>query len=57
VARGFPTPSRKVEFWSEVLRAAGHNPLPEFVEPPGPGSRPDLVTRFPLLLTCAKPTV
>jgi len=55
--RGFPTPSRKVEFWSETLRAGGYNPLPEFVEPPGPATRPDLAERFPLLLTCAKPTV
>jgi anaerobic selenocysteine-containing dehydrogenase len=50
--RGFATPSRKVEFWSETLQAGGHAPLPEFVPPPPP--QPE---RYPLLLTCAKPTL
>jgi anaerobic selenocysteine-containing dehydrogenase len=54
---GFPTPSRRVEFWSETLRAGGHSPVPEFVAPPGLGGGPDLAARYPLLLTCAKPTV
>jgi anaerobic selenocysteine-containing dehydrogenase len=56
--RGFPTPSRKVEIWSDALRAQGHAALPEFVEPiNGPVARPDVLARFPLVLTCAKPTV
>ena len=56
-ACGFPTPSRRVEFWSETLRAGGHPPLPEFVAPPGVAGASDLAARYPLLLTCAKPTV
>jgi anaerobic selenocysteine-containing dehydrogenase len=56
--RGFATPSRKVEFYSERLLTHGYAPLPDFVEPPvGPASRPDLAARFPLVLTCAKPTL
>jgi anaerobic selenocysteine-containing dehydrogenase len=54
---GFPTPSRRVEFWSETLRTGGHPPLPEFVAPPGLGGGSDLAARYPLLLTCAKPAV
>ncbi len=53
--RGFRTPSRKVEFYSEVLADHGYPPLPEFEEPPmSPRSRPDLAGRYPLILTCAK---
>jgi anaerobic selenocysteine-containing dehydrogenase len=51
-ARGFATPSRKVEFWSETLQAKGHAPLPEFVPPPSLQAE-----RYPLVLTCAKPTL
>ena len=57
-ARGFATPSRKVEFWSETFLDHGYSALPEFIEPQiGPVSRPDLASRFPLVLTCAKPTL
>jgi anaerobic selenocysteine-containing dehydrogenase len=57
-ARGFPTPSRKIEFWSETFLGRGYAALPDFIEPPiSPVSRPDLAARFPLILTCAKPTV
>ena len=51
-ARGFATPSRKVEFWSETLQAKGYAPMPEFVPPPTPHA-----DRYPLVLTCAKPTL
>ncbi|HUN40792.1 MAG TPA: molybdopterin-dependent oxidoreductase [Acetobacteraceae bacterium] len=51
-ARGFPTPSRKVEFWSETLQTNGHAPMPDFVPPPAPQAE-----RYPLVLTCAKPTL
>jgi anaerobic selenocysteine-containing dehydrogenase len=51
-ARGFPTPSRKVEFWSETLQAKGYAPLPAFVPPPPPQA-----DQYPLVLTCAKPTL
>jgi anaerobic selenocysteine-containing dehydrogenase len=53
--RGFRTPSRKVELYSEVLAEHGYPALPEFAEPRiSPRSRPDLVQRYPLILTCAK---
>ncbi|HMQ31229.1 MAG TPA: molybdopterin-dependent oxidoreductase [Chloroflexaceae bacterium] len=53
--RGFATPTRKVELYSETMLAHGYPPLPDY-EPPlvGPASRPDLLERFPLILTCAK---
>ena len=55
VPRGFRTPSRKIELYSEVLLDHGYPPLPVFEEPrTSPRSRPDLADRFPLILTCAK---
>jgi anaerobic selenocysteine-containing dehydrogenase len=55
--RGFPTPSRKVELYSQTFLDHGQAPLPDFAEPPiGPVARPDLAARFPLILTCAKPS-
>ena len=57
-ATGFPTPSRKVEFWSEVLAERGYPALPAFVEPKNsPLSQPELGDHYPLVLTCAKPTL
>jgi anaerobic selenocysteine-containing dehydrogenase len=54
--RGFATPSRRIELYSEIFLEHGYAPLPEFVEPAiGPVARPDLAARFPLVLTCAKP--
>lgn len=50
--RGFATPSRKVEIWSETLQTNGYAPLPDVTPPPDP--QPD---RYPLVLTCAKPTL
>jgi anaerobic selenocysteine-containing dehydrogenase len=56
--RGFATPSRKVELYSQTFLEHGYAPLPDFVEPPvGPVARPDLAARFPLILTSAKPTL
>jgi anaerobic selenocysteine-containing dehydrogenase len=56
--RGFATPSRKVEFYSEPFLEHGYAPLPEFTEPPvGPVARPDLAAQFPLVLTSAKSTL
>jgi len=53
--RGFATPSRKVELYSETFLDHGYPPLPDFVEPQiGPMRRPDLAERFPLVLTNAK---
>jgi anaerobic selenocysteine-containing dehydrogenase len=57
-ARGFATPSRKIEFWSETFLEHGYAALPDFVEPRlSPMAQPELVARFPLVLTCAKPTL
>jgi anaerobic selenocysteine-containing dehydrogenase len=56
--RGFPTPSRKIEFWSETFLDRGYPALPDFVEPSiGPVARSDLAASFPLILTCAKPSL
>ena len=56
--RGFATPSRKIELYSETFLQHGYAPLPDFAEPSiSPVSQPDLATRFPLVLTCAKPSL
>jgi anaerobic selenocysteine-containing dehydrogenase len=56
--RGFATPSRKVELYSQTFLEHGYAPLPDFVEPQiGPVTQPDLMARFPLVLTSAKPTL
>jgi anaerobic selenocysteine-containing dehydrogenase len=53
--RGFATPSRLVELYSQTFLDHGYAPLPEFTEPPvGPVARPELAARFPLILTSAK---
>ncbi len=55
VPRGFRTPSRLIELYSEALLDHGYPPLPTFDEPAtSPRSRPDLAARYPLILTCAK---
>ncbi len=55
VPRGFLTPSRKIEFYSETLLEQGYPPLPDYEEPlVGPHSRPELTSSYPLILTCAK---
>ena len=56
--RGFATPSRKIELYSQTFLDHGYAPLPDFEEPQiGPVARPDLAARFPLILTSAKPTL
>ena len=56
--RGFATPSRRIELYSQTLLDHGYAPLPGFEEPQiGPEARPDLAARFPLILTCAKSTL
>jgi anaerobic selenocysteine-containing dehydrogenase len=55
-ARGFATPSRKVEFWSETFLEHGYQALPDFVLPWAP-AHSEQASRFPLVLTCAKPTL
>ena len=58
VPRGFATPSRKVELYSQTFLEHGYPPLPDFEEPQiGPVARPDLAELFPLVLTSAKPSL
>jgi len=58
IPRGFNTPTRKVELYSETMLEHGYPPLPEYEEPlMGPLSRPELAKRYPLILTCAKNTL
>jgi anaerobic selenocysteine-containing dehydrogenase len=53
--RGFRTPTRKVELYSETFADHGYPPVPQFDEPlTSPRSQPELAERFPLILTCAK---
>ena len=53
--RGFATPSRKVEFYSETFLEHGYPPLPAFTPPPSSiESRPELAARYPLILASAK---
>ncbi len=50
--RGFPTPSGKIEIYSDALEKAGHDPLPTYTEPhQSPVSDPDLAKAYPLILT------
>lgn len=53
--RGFNTPTRKIELYSETMLEHGYPPLPEYEEPlMSPAARPDLAEHYPLILTCAK---
>src|SRR5215470_17183329 len=53
--RGFATPSRKVELYSETFLDHGYPPLPDFEELQiGPMTPSELSARFPLVLTNAK---
>ncbi len=55
VARGFGTPSKRVELYCHTFAAHGLPPMPEYVEPAiSPVSRPDIASEFPLPLTNAK---
>ncbi len=58
IPRGFNTPTRKIELYSETMIKHGYPALPEYEEPlVGPMTRPDLAERYPLILTCAKHTL
>jgi anaerobic selenocysteine-containing dehydrogenase len=49
---GFPTPSGKMEFTSQVLKEAGMESLPVYKEPgQSPVSTPELTKEYPLILT------
>jgi anaerobic selenocysteine-containing dehydrogenase len=57
-ARGFPTPTRKIEFWSETFADHGYSALPDIVEPSiSANSSIAPAGSFPLVLTCAKPNL
>jgi len=50
--KGFPTPSKKIEIYSETLEKAGFDPLPTYLEPDqSPLGDPQMVERYPLVLT------
>ena len=50
--KGFKTPSKKVEIYSEFLRELGHDPIPTYHEPPeSPENSPELFKDYPLILT------
>jgi anaerobic selenocysteine-containing dehydrogenase len=56
--RGFNTPTRKIELYSQRMLEHGYLPLPDYEEPlVSPLSRPDLAERYPLVLTSAKNTL
>lgn len=53
--RGFATPSRRVEFHSDRLRAHGHAPVPEAVDPlRAVALEAGELAAYPLTLACAK---
>jgi anaerobic selenocysteine-containing dehydrogenase len=53
--RGFNTPSRKFEIYSERLKEWGYDSLPDYRElPESPVSTPELFEAFPLIFTSAK---
>jgi anaerobic selenocysteine-containing dehydrogenase len=48
---GFPTPSGKCEFYSETLKAQGHDPLPTYTRPrESLQSSPALAKKYPLAI-------
>ena len=49
--KGFLTPSKKVELYSQRLKDMGYDPLPVYREPAeSPVSKPELTAKFPLIL-------
>ncbi len=50
-AKGFRTPSRKIELSSSILKELGYDPVPRYEEPPEtPLSEPGLLPDFPYIL-------
>ncbi len=50
--KGFPTPSRKIEIYSETFEKEGFDPLPTYREPDqSPLGDPKMFERYPLVLT------
>jgi anaerobic selenocysteine-containing dehydrogenase len=55
IARGFATPTKKVELYCHKFAAHGYPALPEYVEPAlSPISKPEIAADYPLVLTNAK---
>jgi anaerobic selenocysteine-containing dehydrogenase len=55
--KGFPTPSSKVEIYSERLKEWGFDPLPAYYEPPEtPFSTPELTDDYPFVMTSRRCT-
>jgi anaerobic selenocysteine-containing dehydrogenase/ferredoxin-NADP reductase len=52
--RGFTTPTRRVEIYSELMLDHGYSPLPDHVEPTESPLSDRLDNRFPFVLTTAK---
>jgi anaerobic selenocysteine-containing dehydrogenase len=54
-ARGFATPSKRVELYSLKFSDNGYPSMPQYVEPAlSPLSQPEIAAEFPLVLTNAK---
>jgi len=50
--KGFSTPSKKIEIYSETFAKAGFDPLPTYREPDqSPMGDPQLFKKYPLILT------
>ena len=49
-AQPFATPSRRIELFSETMRAAGLDPLPDYVSPVRERAAADIRSRYPLIL-------
>ncbi len=57
-AIGFPTPSGRIEIFSVIAQQHGFDPLPDYTEPAdSPYTKPKLVSKYPLVLTGARPPV
>ncbi len=55
VPKGFVTPSRRIEIYSQLFKDYGYEPLPAYQEPLiSPVSKPELAGTYPLILTCSK---
>ena len=49
---GLPTPSKKIEIYSDALELIGFDPLPAYLEPQrSPLSSPGLLDKYPLILS------
>ncbi len=55
---GFPTPTKKIEFYSKWFEKYGYDPLPCYIEPPeSPVSTPELIKDYPLILFTGSRTI